>query len=645
MFGSITHKRQLFLSYLNTVAVLTFVSFAITGVLQQLTLQGLVRSQNALTATQEWRSASNGIHAGWVQVPPLANLCVTLKAAPVFSDGECPAPGALALAAGRSLHVEVDGIGVTAVFAYSRWPLSLAIGALAAAILVLLQALLLRTLAREDGSRPYLSRFQRLLRQQADELVELKQQAALSAMAAQVAHDVRSPLAALSVAERGLEELPESKRLMIRSAVHRIQDIANDLLRKHNQQREAAAGAPAGVELIAPLIEGVVMEKRLQHSGRYGLEIQFDLGPASYACFARVQASELKRVLSNLLDNAVEAIEREGKIRVSLRQEGQAVLIAIEDSGRGIAPEIQSRLFVAGATFGKAAGSGLGLAHARATLEGWGGVISLDSAPGQGTRLRIGLAASPPPPWFAPSLEVRADGDVVIVDDDPSVHQVWIQHFRARLPGFAGRLHHFSEEASFLAWFRAHPEAAAQALYLIDYEFKGSSRNGLDIVHDRALQGRAVLVTSRYDQADVRAGCLRERIRMVPKNLASFVPLTRARAGDAVEPGADGPFAYSLIDDDALVRLTWKTTAERAGIRLAVFASLAEFRSRIASPAQAGIVYIDSELGDGVKGEEEAERLHAEGYVELYLATGHAPARFSHLKFLRGVAGKSPPWE
>jgi signal transduction histidine kinase len=70
------------------------------------------------------------------------------------------------------------------------------------------------------------------------------------------------------------------------------------------------------------------------------------------------------------------------------------VEITIADSGRGIQPEILPQLMRRGFTFGKAYGNGLGLYHAKTTLERWQGEIHIDSQWGVGTTARLILLGS-----------------------------------------------------------------------------------------------------------------------------------------------------------------------------------------------------------------------------------------------------------
>jgi len=102
--------------------------------------------------------------------------------------------------------------------------------------------------------------------------------------------------------------------------------------------------------------------------------------------------------------------------------------------------------------------------------------------------------------------------------------------------------------------------------------------------------------------------------------------------------------AAVLIDDDALVRMNWKTAAKCKGVSLQVYSSLADFFAAEVSVAKDTPVYLDSDLGDGIKGEEIAQGLREKGYSSICLETGHSPEKFSHIPWLK-VSGKEPPWQ
>lgn len=99
-----------------------------------------------------------------------------------------------------------------------------------------------------------------------------------------------------------------------------------------------------------------------------------------------------------------------------------------------------------------------------------------------------------------------------------------------------------------------------------------------------------------------------------------------------------------LIDDDILVQMTWKMAAKRAGRSLAAFSSPSEFLASATHLDRHTPVYIDSNLGDGIRGEESARELAALGFTEIWLCTGYSSIDFGPMPWIRGIRGKESPW-
>jgi signal transduction histidine kinase len=101
---------------------------------------------------------------------------------------------------------------------------------------------------------------------------------------------------------------------------------------------------------------------------------------------------ELNQVWTNLIDNAVDAMDGSGTLRVSTRRDGDAVVVEVADTGQGMPPEVVERAFEAFYTtkpVGKGTGLGLDIAR-RIVVDRHGGVIEVDSEPGR-TVLRVRL--------------------------------------------------------------------------------------------------------------------------------------------------------------------------------------------------------------------------------------------------------------
>lgn len=479
------------------------------------------------------------------------------------------------------------------------------------------------------------------------EIVNSKREAARGELAQQVSHDIRSPLAALDSVSTNISQLPEEQRLIIRSAVGRIGDIANQLLGSYRREAQAearkegsqepAASVHADGYLLSSLIDPIITEKRLQFRPHLGIEIGARLDSAAYGHFACVEPTEFKRVLSNLIDNGVEALPGKGAVTVSLSGQGGAVELKVDDNGKGIPPEVRERLGQRGETHGKPGGSGLGLYHARTCVEAWGGSLEIVSEVGRGTSLVVRLPAAPPPAWFVSRLELVPNNPVIVLDDDTTVHQIWQGRFDALAVREAGvEALHFSRAEELRVWVRSNPDKAASALYLLDYELRGATETGLTLVEELNLGHQAILVTSRFEEKAILDECLRLNVRMIPKGLAGFVPV---RCLPSMRPDA------VLIDDDHLVHSVWKVAARTSGKTLGAFSTPREFLAMVGQMDKTTPIYVDSNLGEGVRGEDFAKELHAQGFRNLYLATGRQRESLPVMPWIKEVVGKKAPWE
>lgn len=205
----------------------------------------------------------------------------------------------------------------------------------------------------------------------------------LSQLALQVAHDIRSPLAVLRVvAGKRAEFSEEESSSLIEGAVTRMSEIANSLLRTHQDLSRP--------ESLRALLESLLVEKRFQFESASKIEMEL-IVELDQEIQVEVEAVELRRMLSNLLSNALEAIAETGRVTVKVGILYSIVSICIQDTGKGIAPEILSLLGQRGASFGKKEGSGLGLYHAYRVVKSLRGELKIESQPNVGTTVTVSI--------------------------------------------------------------------------------------------------------------------------------------------------------------------------------------------------------------------------------------------------------------
>jgi len=341
---------------------------------------------------------------------------------------------------------------------------------------------------------------------------EAQKRAALSELAHEVAHNIRSPLSALDMLVTATDQIPVERRLLIQGAMMRVHDLADRVLDAHR-----APERNIGEVSIDSLLENLIEEKRFGWRLRPALKLSFSGTSPVHPRFVQIDAGQLKAVISNLLNNAAEAIPDTGEIAVRLSGIDDNVEVAITDNGAGIAPEVLERLGEKGATFGKTEGSGIGLFHARNVLREAGGTLNIESVLGVGTTVRVRLPVVAPPAWFLGELTLPSEGTVIAIDDDRLVLNEWQRRFAEASP--AAQFHVFSSINECLQWAKHQSEPIA--LVLSDYD-TGELRNGLDLIGElRAQNGvtTAVLVTARAEDPALAEACVREGVKLFSKNL------------------------------------------------------------------------------------------------------------------------------
>jgi signal transduction histidine kinase/putative methionine-R-sulfoxide reductase with GAF domain len=111
-----------------------------------------------------------------------------------------------------------------------------------------------------------------------------------------------------------------------------------------------------------------------------GIPIQLELD-VDTKVVARFDESRVARAVHNLARNAIEAMDKGGVLTLRGKMDGKDLLIAVSDSGPGIPPAIEHRLFQSFVTLGKEGGTGLGLAIVKKIVEEHGGTVSVKSSP------------------------------------------------------------------------------------------------------------------------------------------------------------------------------------------------------------------------------------------------------------------------
>jgi signal transduction histidine kinase len=332
-----------------------------------------------------------------------------------------------------------------------------------------------------------------------------------------LAHDIKAPVSVLRalVSTPGAEDLLMSNMPAARSAVERISDMANEML------RETTRIVGTETEVIATLLEMIVSQKRIEYRHLPGVSIEDPGSECPDAC-AVVNAPLFYRVFSNLITNAVESVGANGTVRVELEQRDQHVCIKVHDNGSGIAPE-QLEAIRTGLTT-KTHGHGLGLSTAITILSKWQGSLEISSKGlGEGATVTVILPKAPAPAWFTSKLEVPREAKVLIVDDEVAVRQTWAALLRnADAAPSEPMIHEAGAAPEIERWY--NDKKNRPALLLVDYEL-GDGANGVETVIKLGATQHAIVVTSHFQNSELRKLCAKNQLRMIPKTSLGRIPV------------------------------------------------------------------------------------------------------------------------
>src|SRR5580658_5391113 len=165
----------------------------------------------------------------------------------------------------------------------------------------------------------------------------------------------------------------------------------SELVRAIKEYTYLDQGADQEVDIHHGLESTLLM---LRHRTKHGIEVKLDFDRTLPKICAR--GSELNQVWTNLIDNAIDAMQGKGELRIRTARELDRLLIEIGDNGPGIPAEVRERLFEPFFTSkGVGQGTGLGLETASRIVRGHGGEITVESAPGD-TRFQIRLPFARP---------------------------------------------------------------------------------------------------------------------------------------------------------------------------------------------------------------------------------------------------------
>jgi len=226
------------------------------------------------------------------------------------------------------------------------------------------------------------------LEDSANKLAQSEREGAWREMAKQVAHEIKNPLTPMRLTVQSFEMRFNPEDPNVRQ---KVKDYSKTLIQQIDTMSAVAtafsnfASMPAQQNETLNVVDVVDMALDIFNEDF----IQFS--PGSDEIIAKIDRTQLIRIITNLVKNAIQAIHEEKEVKeviVSVKEDAHNAIIKVQDNGKGIAEEDFERIFEPKFTT-KTSGMGLGLAIIKNIIENYNGSITFESKLNEGTTFKV----------------------------------------------------------------------------------------------------------------------------------------------------------------------------------------------------------------------------------------------------------------
>ncbi|MEI6805085.1 MAG: PAS domain-containing protein [Myxococcaceae bacterium] len=354
---------------------------------------------------------------------------------------------------------------------------------------------------------------------------KLELQEAFRKVVMQANHDIGSPLLVLDLfAHKYLESASEEQRNSVRNSINRIRAIASSMLLRfaeHNPDSEQSWKCDT---LLFPLLLEAINEKRLEYPNAQ-IQLKNDQDPHVIFAFFNANAHAFKRMISNIINNSMDALANtiNPLINIEINKIQNKIIVTISDNGSGMSDMVKNKIHAnIPVTEGKKSGHGIGYIQIRETLALHNANLEIESSKGEGSRVTLTFPALENSDYIPREIILDCYDIIVIVDDDPSIHEAWDLRFSEISHS---EVKHFTQGRKALEYVMSLPQSLKSHVYLLtDHELLNQDINGIDLINQLNLK-KSILVTSHYLNNDLIAEVKSCGTKMLPKILAENIPL------------------------------------------------------------------------------------------------------------------------
>lgn len=230
-----------------------------------------------------------------------------------------------------------------------------------------------------------------LVSKQVEQLKNAERLSAIGQTAGMIGHDIRNPLQSIFnetfMLKSEVNFLPESNaKSTLLESINSIEESLSYIEKIVQDLQDYAKPPKPTVQQVA--VDKIIQEVLSTMNIPETVHVSFLLEDNSL--LLKADPIYIKRILTNLISNSIQALEKGGKITIKVERRRNKALLSVEDTGQGIPAEVRDKIFTPLVST-KPKGQGFGLAVVKKLTEALDGTVTFESELGKGTRFNIEL--------------------------------------------------------------------------------------------------------------------------------------------------------------------------------------------------------------------------------------------------------------
>lgn len=340
-----------------------------------------------------------------------------------------------------------------------------------------------------------------------------------------LAHDLRSPLSVLSILESQLTQVSPEHRELLKLTTEKIGSVANKYgPRPSFDPIDSAITAPNDpTQSFSTLIEDNLRQifQTLIKDAKNSPTLNFDC-EEGFGLFTSLSPTQLQQSIQPMISVAQSLQKESGQYRLSirLRRSREKALFVFTLIGSCQPDEVLPLL----RTYFSDLKTGVPDTWSGSQMSKTSDILlKVNYRAQEGCFWECMIPLAKPPPWFPETIQIDANTQIVICDDDASIHKGWSHRLNVfNLPP----IKHFMAPHELINYVAEKtPNTSPSSIYLIDYELNDSQYNGVQLIEKLKLSHQSILVTSRFDHADLQSQCKQMGLKLLPKHLFTQIPI------------------------------------------------------------------------------------------------------------------------